>query len=287
MSRGARRRAHDPAHLVMSPSRRTVIAGGTAALAAALWLLAAFSAPPDAPGRGASRWSLADAAGGPALRRAARALVTWRIRAHFPDVAGLSTADLAVWLADPDRPPPVLLDARTAAELAVSHLPGARWVPPDADVAALLADLPAQRPIVVYCAVGYRSALLARALGAAGRRDVFNLEGSIFAWASEGRPLRSAHGPTAVVHPFDATWGLLLEPRLRAALGIPTAAPPPSTSRHAGLAAPATADGARVRAGRSPPLQPQRGRFGDRQRGGVAGALSPALAASKRSTSRS
>ena len=42
------------------------------------------------------------------------------------------------------------------------------------------------RPVIVYCSAGYRGATLARRLQRFGRRDVWNLEGGIFAWANEG-----------------------------------------------------------------------------------------------------
>ena len=160
---------------------------------------------------------LADTMLTPRLRQAARMFVTWRTRREFPDVAGISTGELAAWLADGRRPPPLVLDVRTAEEHAVSHLAGARWIKPTADPATALADVPRTQPIVVYCAIGYRSAILARALGAAGYVRVLNLQGAIFAWASEGRPMVRGGQAVLVVHPYDAAWGLLLEPLLRVA----------------------------------------------------------------------
>ena len=44
-------------------------------------------------------------------------------------------------------------------------------------------------PIVTYCSVGYRSGKMAERLQAAGYTNVRNLEGSIFKWANEHRPL--------------------------------------------------------------------------------------------------
>jgi Rhodanese-related sulfurtransferase len=73
----------------------------------------------------------------------------------------------------------LLLDVRTQAEYAVSYLPGARRVDPNARV-GILSRLPPVRPIVVYCAAGYRSAELAQRLIAAGLRNVYNMEGWIF-----------------------------------------------------------------------------------------------------------
>ena len=142
------------------------------------------------------------------------------IHQEFPEVQQLSTEELAQWLADPERPTPLLLDVRRAEEYQVSHLEGAWQVDPDLEGSELRAALPAEigseTPIVAYCSVGYRSSRLARRLEAEGFGDVANLEGSIFRWANEGRPLvtTSAEGEpiaTRSVHPYDRTWGRLLD----------------------------------------------------------------------------
>jgi len=134
----------------------------------------------------------------------------------FPDVRWIAPQELASRLEDSRQPPPLLLDARTEAEFAVSHLPGARRVDPDGDPAAALAAVDPARPIVAYCAVGYRSARVASRLQAAGHRDVRNLRGAIFRWAEEGRPLERDGRPATGVHPYDAYWGRLLRPDLHA-----------------------------------------------------------------------
>ena len=83
----------------------------------------------------------------------------------------------------------LLLDAREPDEYAVSRLAGAHPVPDAAAALRLLADAKADRRIVVYCSVGYRSAAMARQLTDAGFTNVWNLQGSIFQWANEGRPV--------------------------------------------------------------------------------------------------
>jgi rhodanese-related sulfurtransferase len=135
-----------------------------------------------------------------------------------PGVSSISTDSLATWLADSSRVPPLLLDAREPEEYAVSHLPGARRVAPDASPDALAAALSGEldRSVVVYCSVGYRSARIADRLEAAGFRDVRNLTGSIFQWANEGRPVVRDGEPVREVHPYDAVWGRLLDRDLRA-----------------------------------------------------------------------
>lgn len=151
-----------------------------------------------------------------------------QIARAYPAVPSVTTDHLARWMANPaadsSDAPPLLLDVRTAPEFAVSHLPGAVRVDPDADLATLRAAVGAlratdprgERPVVVYCSVGWRSARVASALQASGLGDVRNVRGSVFRWAAEGRPLVAGGRPVATVHPYDAVWGRLLPPPLRA-----------------------------------------------------------------------
>ena len=151
--------------------------------------------------------------------------LSWRavdalIERDFPTVASISTDSLATWLDDSTRVPPLVLDAREPEEYAVSHLPGAVRIDPDASAEALAVALPEDfdpaRAVVVYCSVGYRSARIADRLEAAGVRDVQNLAGSIFQWANEGRSVVRDGEPVREVHPYDAAWGRLLNRDLRA-----------------------------------------------------------------------
>ena len=66
----------------------------------------------------------------------------------------------------------------------------------------ILRGVPANRRIVVYCSVGYRSSELAEFLMKTGFTEVYNLEGSIFRWANEGRPVYRAEERVRVVHPL-------------------------------------------------------------------------------------
>lgn len=132
------------------------------------------------------------------------------LRVRFPDVAWISVDELAAQLAGPGEPP-LLVDARSDAEFAVSHLAGALHAETRAEALAPLADVPRDREIVLYCAVGYRSAKLARALQRDGFTDLRNLEGSIFEWANTGHPVVDAEGPAAHVHPWNEEWGALLD----------------------------------------------------------------------------
>lgn len=140
------------------------------------------------------------------------------LRNQFPQVQWITTRELADWLQDRHRQPPMLLDVRTPEEWNVSHLPGAQRVDPGASLEVALPGASKEVPIVTYCAVGYRSAELATRLRAAGFTHVQNLEGSIFQWANEHRPLVRDRERVTRVHPYSQLWGRLLADDARAPL---------------------------------------------------------------------
>jgi rhodanese-related sulfurtransferase len=138
------------------------------------------------------------------------------LRHKFGNVEWISTGELADWLANKSRAAPVLLDVRTEEEWNVSHLAGARRVEPTARAESAALALPKETPIVTYCAVGYRSGEMAQRLRAAGFTNVRNLEGSIFQWANEHRPVVRGDEPVRQVHPYNSFWGRLLTDDVRA-----------------------------------------------------------------------
>ena len=140
---------------------------------------------------------------------------------QFPQVRWITTAELAQWLSNPVRLQPLLLDARTKTEYAVSHLATAQQIDPIAPDFAALGQIDQDTPLVVYCSIGYRSAKVAAQLAQAGFTQVYDLEGSIFQWANEARPLWQAEQPTTKVHPYNTQWSLLLKPKYRAELQEP------------------------------------------------------------------
>jgi rhodanese-related sulfurtransferase len=143
-------------------------------------------------------------------------LIKFLIKLEFPKVPQITTKKFAEWLLDPVKPQPLVLDARTQAEYAVSHLKtGVRIDPMTPDLTTLL-TVSKDMPIVVYCSVGYRSAKISQQLQEEGFSRVFNLSGGIFQWANEGRPLFKDEHPTQLVHPYNASWGKLLKQSYRA-----------------------------------------------------------------------
>ena len=134
------------------------------------------------------------------------------IRARFPTVARVSTDTLQSWLDEsPQRENLLLFDVREPEEYAVSHLQGARPAPSKDEALKALQGAPSDQRIVLYCSVGYRSSELAQFLMKKGYTDVYNLEGSIFTWANEGRPVYRGKERVKVVHPYDKIWGQIVE----------------------------------------------------------------------------
>jgi rhodanese-related sulfurtransferase len=130
------------------------------------------------------------------------------IRSDYPTVRHVSTDELAYWLQQDD--PVVLIDARKHEEYAVSHITGAKRASNVEEALAALEGITLNSPVVVYCSVGYRSSALVGDIEGLGFTKVFNLEGSIFQWANEGRPVYRDGMKVEVVHPYDSKWGKLL-----------------------------------------------------------------------------
>ncbi len=136
------------------------------------------------------------------------------LRNDFSDVTHLDTEDVAARLGDAPGDIQVI-DVREPQEYAVSHLPGAINIPPDTPDEELLAAVSPDKQVIVYCSVGYRSSVLAQRLQAAGRTNVSNYIGSIFAWANAGHPLQASGQEAKLVHPYDRKWGRYLHQEYR------------------------------------------------------------------------
>jgi rhodanese-related sulfurtransferase len=61
---------------------------------------------------------------------------------------------------------------------------------PTSQFQARAGELPADRPLMVVCHLGGRSAAVAGFLLRAGRTDVVNVEGGMDAWERAGLPVR-------------------------------------------------------------------------------------------------
>ncbi len=83
--------------------------------------------------------------------------------------------------------PHVLLDVREPDEVATAAIAGATVIRM-AEIPQHLGELPADRPIVVMCHHGSRSAHVAGYLNANGFANAINLDGGIDAWSREIDP---------------------------------------------------------------------------------------------------
>ena len=98
----------------------------------------------------------------------------------------MSARELAHRLADGE--PVFLLDVRERTEYELCHLDGAVLIPIDM-IPNNRKRIPTDRPVVVYCHHGIRSANVAQYLYAQdGLTNLYNLEGGINAWAREIEP---------------------------------------------------------------------------------------------------
>lgn len=74
-----------------------------------------------------------------------------------------------------------LLDARTAEEFDLGAIPGSVNIP-HTEIRSRLSEIPKDRPIVVYCAMGVRGYLSERMLVQHGYNEVYNLTGGYKTW---------------------------------------------------------------------------------------------------------
>ena len=81
-----------------------------------------------------------------------------------------------------------MIDVRAASEWEAGHLPGVANIPLG-QLERRIAEVPADRPIVLHCQGGTRSAIAASLLQAHGISQPINLAGGFAAWESAGMPV--------------------------------------------------------------------------------------------------
>lgn len=83
-----------------------------------------------------------------------------------------------------------LLDVRTLSEYTQKRIKGAHLIPID-QVQRRINEIPSNRPVIVYCETGMRSAQVARYLDSLGYQRVANLSQGIMGWQVRGYPIES------------------------------------------------------------------------------------------------
>jgi rhodanese-related sulfurtransferase len=94
----------------------------------------------------------------------------------------ISPAELAAWLADKSRKPPLLLDVREPWEHDKARIAGSQLLPMG-QIQARVAELDGEKDVVAICHHGGRSMQVAMFLEKNGFAKVHNLAGGIDAWS--------------------------------------------------------------------------------------------------------
>ena len=126
----------------------------------------------------------------------------------------------------------LIFDVREGKERDISSIPNSIWIDTSKDIGDNVqiahglikchfsVDQHQSLSIIAYCSIGYRSSEFITALNQLcfhenypfrDKIKTYNLEGSIFKWANENRPLvGNDNNFTSFVHPYNMIWGALL-----------------------------------------------------------------------------
>jgi len=102
----------------------------------------------------------------------------------------------------------IILDIRSKAEYAVSHIKGARFVNYDSFSIKEIQDIPKDRQIIIHCSIGYRSERVGEKMLEYGYQHVRNLYGGIFDWVNNKYPVYDNNQQqTDKIHAYSKKWG--------------------------------------------------------------------------------
>lgn len=88
------------------------------------------------------------------------------------------------------NPDTYILDVRTLGEYVQKRIKGAKLIPID-QIQNRINEIPKNRPMIVYCETGMRSAQVGRYLDSLGFKGVSNLSQGIMGWQVRGYPIES------------------------------------------------------------------------------------------------
>jgi len=92
-----------------------------------------------------------------------------------------------------DRGEADLVDVRERWEWMTARIPGATLIPMS-EIDRRIGEIASDRPVILYCAVGQRSAAVADALRERGHARAFNIAGGIVAWMNGQYPVEAGQG---------------------------------------------------------------------------------------------
>ncbi len=109
---------------------------------------------------------------------------TMKWKQFFTPVKSFNANEAKAFLNNKGGTAVTLLDVRQPEEYKASHIPGAKLIPVG-DIGDRIDELDADKPTLVYCAIGGRSRVASQMLAGKGFKEVYNLSGGIKAWNSE------------------------------------------------------------------------------------------------------
>ncbi len=116
------------------------------------------------------------------------AWILWR-RVLAPKLSGVKTIAATDYMKMRDGSH-TLVDVRQPEEWSAGHAKSALHIPLS-EVATRMDEIPKDKPVVVICASGNRSAMAATKLAKSGFEDVYNFAGGMGSWRSAGLPVKS------------------------------------------------------------------------------------------------
>lgn len=105
-----------------------------------------------------------------------------------PSIPTVNPVDADQQRRDPDRPA-LVLDVREPNEFAEMRVEGSLLIPMS-ELTGRLEEIPRDRPLLVLCLVGGRSARVTAFLRQQGWEDVANVAGGLEAWQQLGLPVK-------------------------------------------------------------------------------------------------
>lgn len=126
-------------------------------------------------------------------------------------IATIETKEVTEKMLSQKEKGPIFLDIREKEEFEISHLRGAYHLSPAASLREIEGWGSKYDIYILYCSVGKRASQMANRMIQAGYLQVACIQGSIFAWANQGRPLYRGESQVYEVHPFNQKWGKYLD----------------------------------------------------------------------------
>lgn len=138
------------------------------------------------------------------------------VRNRYPSIPRIDAMQLKDWFDRKEDRKPVVIDVRSQAEYDFSRLPGAKHMAISETPAKLGLTEKTEVPLVIYDAIGADSSAVVESLAKLGYKQVQALEGGIFEWALQGKPLEGPDGSATKVDPGTSQYAKLLKRCLRA-----------------------------------------------------------------------